>query len=577
MPQAVALDAPSTDMRRLLVGDVRGLGSVFPLQHIQDQRSAYTAVDRQVALDQAILLLDQCHAHRSSKQQRYGEDPVALLRELGTLSQRLSDGDFHWRLLRIFKNLRDSHTRYTLPPPFSRFIVFLPFTLDVFHDCDGQPRFVVARVICKLTDPTFSEGVEVLRWNHEPVGLEVCKNGAREEGSHAAARFSFGMASMTVRWLGGSLPPIEQSVRLHYLAADGSREIEIPWHVLVLDSDREFSTSLEASAFLLAQPNDAFEPAVAEKLSDATAAPVLPAGLGAGATPSRSGRARVSRRKVRSFFPAQVECATLSVEEREYGYLRLRSFDGPGLRAFGAEIHRLLQALPTRGLLLDVRDNWGGAIQCAESLLQLFTRGPIRPLRFRFATSPLIQQLMSPGPQVPPELAHERLDLRSRWRIGEPPGEPGQWSAAAAVTPDEWANCIGQQYFGPVILLTSGMTYSAADMFAAGFQDHGIGPVLGTAAATAGGGGSLWSHDELRRLLPEVPALQPLPHGARMHVAVRRCLRERSGASVPLEDVGVTPDIRYYPTRPDVLNQDEDLLYEATRALDMRTGAPWTS
>jgi C-terminal processing protease CtpA/Prc len=37
----------------------------------------------------------------------------------------------------------------------------------------------------------------------------------------------------------------------------------------------------------------------------------------------------------------------------------------------------------------------------------------------------------------------------------------------------------GQKYFGPVILIIDALCYSTTDMFAAGFQDHNIGEVLG--------------------------------------------------------------------------------------------------
>ena len=43
-------------------------------------------------------------------------------------------------------------------------------------------------------------------------------------------------------------------------------------------------------------------------------------------------------------------------------------------------------------------------------------------------------------------------------------------------------NGIGQVYYGPVVLITDALSYSATDIFAAGFQDNEVGLVLGTAA-----------------------------------------------------------------------------------------------
>ena len=41
-----------------------------------------------------------------------------------------------------------------------------------------------------------------------------------------------------------------------------------------------------------------------------------------------------------------------------------------------------------------------------------------------------------------------------------------------------YRNLVGQRYFGPVVLITDARCYSATDIFAAGFADHEIGPIL---------------------------------------------------------------------------------------------------
>ncbi|MFD2350607.1 hypothetical protein ACFSTC_16675 [Nonomuraea ferruginea] len=80
------------------------------------------------------------------------------------------------------------------------------------------------------------------------------------------------------------------------------------------------------------------------------------------------------------------------------------------------------------------------------------------------------------------------------------------------------------------MLITDARCYSATDIFAAGFQDHGIGPVLGVDDNTGAGGANVWTH-ELLKLLLELPSpapgspYRPLPGGAGMRVSVRRTLR----------------------------------------------------
>jgi hypothetical protein len=137
------------------------------------------------------------------------------------------------------------------------------------------------------------------------------------------------------------------------------------------------------------------------------------------------------------------------------------------------------------------------------------------------------------------------------------------------VSPEEPENCnrLGQQYHGPVVLLINGLCYSTTDIFAAGWQDHEIGQILGTDGNTGAGGANVWTHELLGQVLSgENTPIQPLPKGTRMRVAIRRTSRvgERSGD--PLEDLGVVPDEIHHITRNDLLN-DEDLIERAASIL----------
>ena len=75
---------------------------------------------------------------------------------------------------------------------------------------------------------------------------------------------------------------------------------------------------------------------------------------------------------------------------------------------------------------------------------------------------------------------------------------------------------------------------------AAGFQDHEIGPVIGTSGNTGAGGANVWNYENLMAALPE--HFQPLPKQASMRVAIRRTPRVGKRAGDPLEDLGVVSD-----------------------------------
>jgi hypothetical protein len=106
-------------------------------------------------------------------------------------------------------------------------------------------------------------------------------------------------------------------------------------------------------------------------------------------------------------------------------------------------------------------------------------------------------------------------------------------------------------------------------MFAAGFQDHAIGPILGTSENTGAGGANVWSHALLRQLMEtEDPAALPspyrtLPHAADLRVAIRRTVRVGANAGVVVEDLGIKPDHIHRMTRKDLLGNNDDLIAAA--------------
>ena len=71
------------------------------------------------------------------------------------------------------------------------------------------------------------------------------------------------------------------------------------------------------------------------------------------------------------------------------------------------------------------------------------------------------------------------------------------WSTGIPLSSEDLVNNFGQIYFGPVVLITDAYCYSACDMFAAGFQDHDLGKVLGVDEKTGAGGANVLTHKDL--------------------------------------------------------------------------------
>ena len=143
------------------------------------------------------------------------------------------------------------------------------------------------------------------------------------------------------------------------------------------------------------------------------------------------------------------------------------------------------------------------------------------------------------------------------------------YSASFPTTDLTLYNKIGRDYHGPVIVVTNALSYSAAEFFAAGFQDHG-GKILGTDETTGGGGANVRTHREMRTYFKNATnsPFQPLPMGANMSVALRRSQRVGKLAGSEIEDFGVTPDFPPYRMTPnDILHKNSDLTEHATKLL----------
>ncbi len=73
------------------------------------------------------------------------------------------------------------------------------------------------------------------------------------------------------------------------------------------------------------------------------------------------------------------------------------------------------------------------------------------------------------------------------------------------------------------MLLTDALCYSATDIFAAGFQDNHVGPVLGASGNTGAGGANVWDHALLRQVFPGPGSpFGALPKGTSFRVSIRR-------------------------------------------------------
>jgi len=533
--------------------------------------------DRRQIVGQALTLLEKIYVHLPLKQAMHAIDPIQRLRLLQYhLEQQAEDDlapeiEFHNEMTDIFTSARDLHTNYLLPSPFREKTAFLPFMVEEYFE-DGRPCYIVSKVIGDVGGPHFQPGVEVLYWNGVPIKRAIALNSDRQAGSNLDARHARGLDSLTIRPMVRVLPPDEEWVTLRYRGPDGQeRELTQKWLVFTpqpglggIDPDASVAEAAVLGFDLLTD-------AIHQVKRDFYASGAVAAEREIATT--RAMRAAPPQ-GMATTMPTVFRAKEVETASGTFGYIRIFTFNVQDADAFVAEFVRLARVLPQDGLIVDVRGNGGGLIYAAERLLQTLTPRPVEPQRAQFLNTPLTLEICR---RHAPSPLWSDFDL-GPWveSIAQVVETGAAYSRGFAITSPESCNALGQRYHGPVVLITDALCYSATDIFAAGFQDHDIGPILGTSGNTGAGGANVWTHQLLQYLMndPADPAtprpdspFQPLPHGASMRAAVRRTLRVGERAGIPVEDFGIVPDQIHRLTRRDLLEGNADLIERAGEIL----------
>jgi hypothetical protein len=259
---------------------------------------------------------------------------------------------------------------------------------------------------------------------------------------------------------------------------------------------------------------------------------------------------------IETFLPNVLSARTIETrldsKRVKIGYLRIWSFDVDDHEGFVTEVNRLLQLLPADRLIVDLRANPGGLIWAAERLLQLFTGETILPTRFSLLATPVTRAMA--------ESAFNHLELDAWLESLTDAVSTGEvYSQPIPLTDPQWCHDIGQTYPGVAVLVVDPNTYSSGDLFAAGWADHGIGPLICVGQATGAGGANVWGDLQLNEALAGTPfEFDPLPDGVHFTMAIRRAIRSGRSDGVPIEDLGIR-GIPYALTRRDLLEGNRDL------------------
>jgi hypothetical protein len=407
----------------------------------------------------------------------------------------------HRALMAIFAAFGDRHTRLVLPPAESQRFAVLPFTVGACWD-----QGVMALLVTGSGDPRLRPGDRLLAWNGQPIAAALDAHGAWQLGANSAARFAKAVQTLTIRPLALLPPPGEQAVAITVETPLGTRRITVEW---------QFTT--------------------AEALAPACAGWMPPAPDFEAVT----GDLRHRR---------------IATPAGEIGWLRIASLQAQADH-FLPLLAEVLERQPRTGVVIDLRGCEEGLVQTGERMLGLFTDRPVTPLGFDLRPTDWMRDLANHSPALAPW----RDPIEAARRAGD------SHTATRPLTPPQRIGLPGRHYPGPVIVLVDALTYSTAEMFAAGVQDHRIGTVIGVAPRTGGGGGSAWSQQLIHRLSGD-PLFAPDADAASLRVAVLRCRRTGARAGQRLEGEGIVPDAVHAPTRRDLLEGEADLIERVIHA-----------
>ena len=525
---------------------------------------------RMKIVEQALILFEQNFVHLPMKKAMYAVDPVQRLRLLlyrlrMTVPASVSpEFEFHREMLDVFRSVRDLHTSYALPDPFRGKVAVLGFAVEEFFEADS-PKYLVAHLASGFGHPHFCRGVEVVSWSGVPISRAIEVSAEQHAGGNPASRHVKGLDGLTVRSLRLNVPPDARWVIVGYRDLEGtSREIRVPWRVIdtLSEADAPSAGNSAADRTSLGLDVEAIETSQARL---AMFSPQVASSEEVGGDVFETERG-FSLQRVHTALPKVLQAYILNDSGQSFLYLRIHTFMVRPL-AFLNELVRLLNGrTDCAGLVIDLRGNGGGNILAAEALLQFLTFRRITPARFQFINSEATRRLCEVNETGQIKLGPWLESVTQSVETG------AVYSQAHPITSPDLANRLGQVFQGPVSLIVDARCYSATDIFTAGFIDHDIGQVIGVDDNMGAGGANVWDHELIRKAMSgaQNSPYVKLPKRTEMRVSIRRSLRVNEMAGVPLEDLGIEPDYRYYYTRRDLLERNQDLIaFALNRLKDM--------
>lgn len=520
----------------------------IPIAAFREIPNVLQADERKLIIRQVYIALRDYYVHLPLKVSSLAINPLqeCLLLE-DDLPFIAEDREFFRRMMLIVEKLRDRHTNFVLPAPWSLLTAYLPFAVESCWVGDRRV-LLVSKTTGTLPNERFVSGVEITHWNGVPIRRHIENFSWQTLGSNPASRIAMALRSLTARSLAYYLPPDEDWVSLTFVGSKGIETVVVPWMIYTPDLSGAPGGpgAFRGGDVSVARVNDGLDrnlSAVNQAWETLYSGHVSTAGYVAPIT-------GIER---------YIKWSTYKFDNGEIGYLRIFSFECDDTAWFLRELAALLAKMPSDGLIVDVRANPGGNIPCGEGLLQLISNQRISPQPVSFRSTPATRGIAN-GIEY---FREWRPSLNMIYDTGE------VFSQGYPLTDSVMLASLRPINFGKIVIICDGLSYSTTDFFVAGARDNNVGTIIGVDPMTGAGGANVWQHNLIVEFAKHsnVSGIEPIPSGASFNVAVRRSIRVGENAGIPVEGLGAKPDVWYRLTPRDVLSNNEDLISFAAAIL----------
>jgi len=506
-----------------------------PLATIRDWKVPLTAEQKKYICTTLINTIQNYYVHLPIKEKAFAINPVQELKllEAGYFYDDESDTLSFLRILqRIFLKLNDRHTTLVMPEPWKNLVAFIPVVIEKYYD-EGNPVYIITKKLFGYENEELQNGFIVTHWNGIPIDKHIENLSATSQGANKSAAKKMALSGLTVKSLAYSFPPDEDWVTLTCLNEKGEvKTFSLVWRVYYNNTANEILEAKKKEIDKVSLDKKELETMLFKKdfFKKATQ------------------KKKATKYQLKTYGNI-AKYGIVRTTSGEVAYLRIFSFEVQNVDTFITDIATILQNLPQKKLIIDIRGNPGGIIPSGEKLVQLLSKVPITPSPVAFRNTSSTKGFGT---------MKEFSQWKKSFDLMEETGEV--FTQYFPLT--TFDNLPDYRYPGKVALIIDSLVYSTADFFTADFKDNKIGPIIGVDQRTGGGGANVWAYENLVYYAQSIKNMDigMLPYGIGLNVSMRRSIRSGEDQGLPVEDLGTKADVVHHYTLNDLLHDNIDLL-----------------